>query len=430
MQRNAGPEGSTGGGAAVYGGPPPQGTALDGVMASLLAEMERRNGRAAVSPSRVEQPQDEPVMAKQTGMKRKCPLNGSQRPRRRQKDDLRALQHDVAQLEARLDAAKQRNPARYQREKEAAAARRERQSEKDLEIRKARLRHFAEVQMRASERMRGYIYKCQMQTEDTPTEFGLGFGAAGCCGGERMEYEPILDAPVYRRLEESLAGQYDQLGQIFQDAGLDHEQADLDDAQVVPGGDHGAFVRFASAKIAPFELEAISTAMWRGAQKSSVLDANLTGNADSTVYLKRECLLRHDPASSEGVAILLRGICRRFVEPHRIVLLWEGTGDWPRDYMRRHPSSVPIRERGYCVIRTFHSGKGRSCVPLSLFQTCVCMTPGLSADIAMDQPEHLQMLADLVIPSYRKILDAREQMLENAILDEMVHQRTASTSRY
>ncbi|KAG7393812.1 hypothetical protein PHYBOEH_005995 [Phytophthora boehmeriae] len=367
---------SRGGDTALFKELPPFGAKRDAFLAAILASSP---------PVRMKQQDNKP--------KRSCPFAGPGRKRRRADQDLKKLQKDVEELEVRLQAARNR-----------------RTTEKTVQG--------------DAQRFQSVLQACRMQAQnDADMAFGFGFATKMKCTGQ-LEYEPTVDAPAFKQLEKSLQDQYDQLDLVFQDAGLNQDKTDYCDAQVVTGGQQGAFVRFSTAKVAPFELDIISGAMWRSARKHSVLNMNSedAGCTKSTMYLKRQCMLQHDKDSPDGVAVLLRGVCRRFVEPHRIVLVWEGTGDWPLDYVRQHPGSAPIRERGYCVVQNFRDTKD-SRTPLSLFKTCVNMTPGLSAGIAMDQPEHLQMLSDVVIPSYRKILEAREQLLENAILDEMIHQR-------
>ncbi|GMF27179.1 unnamed protein product [Phytophthora lilii] len=281
--------------------------------------------------------------------KRSCPFADSA-PRQRRRpadDDISALQQDVAELEARLDAARRRKQPRNARQVNA-------------------------------DRLRNMLQACQKQAQQE-VEASVGVAAGLHCGG-RLEYEPSVDAPVFRGMEKGVADQYDQLAEVFRDAGLNESKTDFYDARVVTGAKQGTFVRFTTAKVAPFELDMISGAMWTGAKKNSVLNmAAIEGGDDAVIYFKKECMLQD--AGAGGIPVLLRGVCRRYVEPHRIVVVWEGTGDWPKDYLRSHPSSVPIRERGYCVIQTFRSArsKGGRAAPLSLFQTCICMTPALSA---------------------------------------------------
>eukprot|EP00644_Phytophthora_capsici_P016939 jgi/Phyca11/510390/fgenesh2_kg.PHYCAscaffold_59_\ len=326
--------------------------------------------------------------------KRSCPFAApaqtQKQPCRSTDDDIKTLQQDVEDLEARLAAARRRKMP---------------QSKKEIN----------------ANRLRAMLQACRKQVQKD-AEMHAAFHPCMSSVG-RLEYEPTVDAPVFSQMEKSVADQYDQLAQVFRDAGLNESKTDLFDARVVTGDTQGTYVRFTTAKVAPFPLDAIGGAMWKGALKSAAVNVGNNpaieqGDGD-VMYLKKQCMLQDD---TNGIPVLLRGVCRRFVEHDRIVLVWEGTGDWPKDYLRNNPSSVPIRERGYCVVQKFPTNGGRA-APLSLFQTCVCMTPGLSAAIDMDQPECLQMLSDVVIPSYRKILEAREQMLENAILDEMIHSK-------
>ncbi|CAH0476926.1 unnamed protein product [Peronospora belbahrii] len=332
--------------------------------------------------------------AVKTGTKRNCPVFAAPVKQRvcRPDDEIQALQQDVEELEARLAAAQR--------------------------CKKAHTKTHAIMN-----RLDSILQPCQKQTDQGVTTEFLDLSSCG-----QREYEPMVDAPVYRLMEKSVVDQYDHLAQVFRDAGLEDHETDLHDARVVTGGQQGTFVRFTTAKLVPFALDAISRAIWKTTRKSSALnmeaiESTIEGGDDSVMHVKRVCLLHDDATGCAGIPVLMRGVCRRFVEPHRIVVVWEGTGDWPKDYLQCNPSSVPIRERGYCVVQNFTSGNNNngSASPLSLLQICVCMTPGLSADIDTSEPECLQMLSNVVIPSYRKILDAREQTLENCILDEMVH---------
>ncbi|KAE8986953.1 hypothetical protein PR003_g23830 [Phytophthora rubi] len=363
---------------AVFTEIPPRGAQRDAFVAAILAQNMKKHA---------------------AGSKRSCPFaTPAATQRQRRDDDLSALQNDVAELEARLAAARRR--------RQPAAPKRQ--------LDPSRLRAMLQA-----------CHKQAQQEADITNAFTLGMQSV-----DRLEFEPSVDASVFEEMKKRVGDQYDQLGDVFRDAGLHESKTDFYDARVVTGAKQGTFVRFTTAKAAPFDVNTINTAMWAGAKKNAALNVSsaVESDDDEVLYLKKQCVLQQD-AGGGGISVLLRGVCRRFVEPHRIVVVWEGTGDWPKDYLRNNPSSVPIREHGYCVIQKLQSKSGRA-APLSLYQTCVCMTPGLSAGIDMDQPECLQMLSDVVIPSYRKILDAREQMLENAILDEMIHSKMRSSSTF
>lgn len=279
------------------------------------------------------------------GSKRSCPFAApaaTQRPRRN--DDLSALQSDVAELEARLAAARRRRqPAAPKRQLDPT-------------------------------RLRAMLQACRKQAQqdvNVHVAFTAGMSSVG-----PLEYEPSADAAVFRQMEKRVGDQYDELADVFRDAGLHESKSDFYDARVVTGAKQGTFVRYTTAKVAPFDMNTINAAMWAGAKKNAALnlsdDPAIESGDDEVLYLKKQCMLQQD-AGAAGIPVLLRGVCRRFVEPNRIVVVWEGTGDWPKDYLRSQPSSVPIRERGYCVIQRFQGGKSKA--PLSLHQTCVCMTP-------------------------------------------------------
>ncbi|TDH66393.1 hypothetical protein CCR75_002305 [Bremia lactucae] len=363
--------------AAVFADKPPRQSQLDTFLASILAENTKKYTNSK---------------------KRSCPFAGPAiQPRPRPNDDIEALQHEVEELEAKLaDARRQRaQPVR-------------------------RVDPF---------RLRSMLQTCHQQAQQE-ANIKCNFGA--CMPGRgQLEYEDSVDAPVFKQMEKNVATQYKQLAQVFRDADLDKGRTDFSDAKVVTNAHQGTFVRFTMAKMAPFPLDSISNAMWKCAKKHSVLnmkgDYAIESKNCDMLYLKRECMLQGE---SNNIPVLLRSVCRRFVEPDRVVVVWDGVGDWPKSYLRTYPGSVPIRERGYCVFQSPGHGvsKGGQALPLSQLQSCVCMKPGLSAEMDMNSPECLQMLQDVVIPSYRKILDEREQMLENAILDEIINSNMRSSS--
>ncbi|POM67276.1 Hypothetical protein PHPALM_16762, partial [Phytophthora palmivora] len=199
-------------------------------------------------------------MKKYSG-KRSCPFAApANTQRQRADDDMKALQRDVEELEARLAAARRRKAPQP---KQVNAA-----------------------------RLRAMLQACRKQAQqDASANFGFHPAMPG-----QPEYEPVVDAPVFRKMEKSVADQYDQLAQVFTDAGLNDSKTDFYDAQVVTGATQGTFVRFTTAKVAPFGLEAISGAMWNGAKKNSVLNMGaefaIEGGDSDVMYLKRECMLQ------------------------------------------------------------------------------------------------------------------------------------------
>ncbi|KAI9909479.1 hypothetical protein PsorP6_015068 [Peronosclerospora sorghi] len=299
------------------------------------------------------------------GNKRSCPFAAPAKPQRVRSsdDDLQTLQQDVEDLEATL-----------------AAVRRRKQSHNTARL----------------DRLHNFFKDSQQHARQLFSSLTIR---------TQLEYEPSIDAAVFQKMEQNVGKQYDDVAQVFHEAGLTDTTTDFYDARVVTGGQQGTFVRFTTAKVLLFSLDVIKDAMWNGIKKNSMLSygENFQPRDKDVMYIKREYMLQDDASSASGISVLLRCVCRRYVEPNRLVVVWEGTGDWPQDYLQRNPKSAPIRERGYCVFQPLER-RNRHVTPLTLFQGCVCMTPGLSTDIDMNKPECLQMLSNVVIPEIGDIV--------------------------
>ncbi|KAF1787182.1 hypothetical protein GQ600_20769 [Phytophthora cactorum] len=321
-----------GAGAAVFTDIPPLKAQRDAFLASILAQNMKKYA---------------------ANNKRSCPFAApAKRQRPRPDDDIKSLQQDVEELEARLAAARRRRSPQPKKQVDA-------------------------------DRLRAMLQACHKQAQQSAGMHSAFNPAMPSCG--QLEYEPTVDAQSSSKWRRALRTSTTNWRRFsvrpdFTTAGRTSTMLGWSRGQT-------GYVRaIHDGKVAPFALNAISGAMWNGAKKNSVLNMGLTLLLKAGTMMSCTSRGVYAAGRSSSIPVLLRGVCRRFVEPHRIVVVWEGTGDWPKDYLRSHPSSVPIRERGYCV-------------------TCVCMTPGLSAGIELDQPECLQMLSDVVIPSYRKILE-------------------------
>ncbi|CEG43503.1 uncharacterized protein PHALS_13696 [Plasmopara halstedii] len=139
--------------------------------------------------------------------KRSCPFD-EPASRRHSNDDIKALQHDVEELEIRL----------------AAVTRKTIKPTKKLRS----VHHHTILQA------------CYQQAQQK-INAKRSFSVLPKCG--QLEYEHKLDEPVYQRLNKSVALQYEQLAQVFSDAGLNQSRTDYYDARVVTGTQQGTFCK-------------------------------------------------------------------------------------------------------------------------------------------------------------------------------------------
>lgn len=139
------------------------------------------------------------------------------------------------------------------------------------------------------------------------------------------------------------------------------------------------------------------------------------------IYGKRQYFLRHDRSTEDGVPVLLRCMFRRIVEEDRVIGVWAGTGEWPKDVTSEHPSSAPVREKGWIAIRPCPSGNDQS-PSKTVIQVCLHVTPGLSDDTIQKDESYLNMMSSSMIESYQQLIDEREQVLENRFMDHLLRQ--------
>lgn len=136
--------------------------------------------------------------------------------------------------------------------------------------------------------------------------------------------------------------------------------------------------------------------------------------SESTLYIKKEYNL---PNTLE-VLVNIRTVFKRFVEDHRVIMLWESMGEWSSSESN---ASFPIRDRGWGVVQPFPDPSTRS--PVSIIRSSMFITPEIKNDADLVQATQVKLLADMVVPTYQLTLAARKQQLENMLLDHSIKLR-------
>lgn len=271
---------------------------------------------------------------------------------------------------------------------------------------------------------------------------------------------------MFAALECSVRSQLARLDDVFRSEGLTPSVTSTRRSHVEPSGENGPFLKFVSAKLLPFSLEVIaetvrqftlqSALSYHATDKVSrllVCKQELTLLSELTrtpclllvqtppnvVFAKQQYYLRPDRASdSVGVPLLLRCVFQHTTEGDRMLGVWSGTGEWPDEIARAHDSSAPIREQGWVLIQrcpTVHTSvSSRSSSPPStlsrcLVQSCLYVTPGLSDGAIRSDKSYLDVLSTVTAPSYQKLIDEREQILENRFMDRMLQIRAQQRVR-
>lgn len=146
--------------------------------------------------------------------------------------------------------------------------------------------------------------------------------------------------------------------------------------------------------------------------------------------IKARFMLRHvDAANAKPVPLDSRGIGKVVRDGSDSVRgIWAGHGEWPPEYTPDGASSLPIREKGWARLREFRSRGGQV---YTLMQSCLHMTPGVTGGdggMPVMPAECVALLADVIIPSYTNILHGRQQMMENAYMDELMREQKVGGS--
>lgn len=128
--------------------------------------------------------------------------------------------------------------------------------------------------------------------------------------------------------------------------------------------------------------------------------------AADTLVIKQD-LTVHD------VKLSVRVVCKKFVSGFRSVILWEGLCQWltPTDGM-----TTTTHEQGSILIEPLESlGEGSG---VSIAKGFVRLTPIYSSShLAQDT----RALTEIVLPSYQKVIDARNQYIENHLMDSIMN---------
>lgn len=148
---------------------------------------------------------------------------------------------------------------------------------------------------------------------------------------------------------------------------------------------------------------------------------------DDDVLLVKKAIPLQLENSELTTSIPVRAVFKRFLSHDRLVFCWEGTAEWPcelaesasdrTDANAPAPTGVPMREKGWGLVRPVLCSDTGAPSGLCNLQVCVHMTPGLSDDRVLEAPAQVAALANMVIPTYQRVMAAHFQMIENFLVD-------------
>lgn len=126
--------------------------------------------------------------------------------------------------------------------------------------------------------------------------------------------------------------------------------------------------------------------------------------------------------NGDSVSLNVHSVMKRFLTPNGIVLLLESSSDWRANLENSVPWVHSTEERGCFVIRNYaiDGAGGISDISPSISQlrSEVTLKPGdPSKATSFYLVAEARTINDVVIPSYRDIIESRHQFVENALFD-------------
>ncbi|POM62797.1 hypothetical protein PHPALM_28003 [Phytophthora palmivora] len=227
--------------------------------------------------------------------------------------------------------------------------------------------------------------------------------------GENLVYDVVQDDAVYQVLARTIDGHYLDMDRVLGDAGVLDATSEIFDARVSQPtlADTDCVLKTRTCAFLPYAMERVETAMWRRLEcESAILPENIKsskqlglplGNASNLIVSKREVHLG-------DTSFTIRLALKEFVDPTRLVYVWDAIGDWPQENTSLH---VSTREYGWSVFSPTDSAD------LSVLRSLVLVRSNTTPTVDVNLLERVMQL-------YRYTIEARYQKLENTLVDASI----------
>uniref|UniRef100_K3W9F8 M96 mating-specific protein family n=1 Tax=Globisporangium ultimum (strain ATCC 200006 / CBS 805.95 / DAOM BR144) TaxID=431595 RepID=K3W9F8_GLOUD len=334
----------------------------------------------------------------------------------RPKEEIETLRITATKLQQQLDDMQTKiAPSRDPTSSEVVPAKLVRMSpprlpeETEQERKNRELRQQLKLQLTFTDRLGQELTKCQ---KDTVSAAGMVDSTA--------QKSTELTSSDYIVFYEALAGKldtiYTELKSVFDDVDLlSSPTPEFKDAQIVYDDDQVATLQFRDAKVVPFDFQYVCDTAWQLVRSEAVNSgqdsSELILQDNDVLLLKKPFMIQGEDDPDLEICVPVRAVAKRFMSKDRMVVCWDGTADWPRELVdSQRAQSVSMYERGWGVVAPMPGHPG-----MSSLHMCMLTKPGVSDARLLSRREDL---AQLVIPSYQKMLDSRYQMIENMLFDK------------
>ncbi|KAG3199277.1 hypothetical protein PC128_g5401 [Phytophthora cactorum] len=235
-------------------------------------------------------------------------------------------------------------------------------------------------------------------------------------------YQLRLASPrVFDMLEKRVNARFRELEASFSDIQQRVPSADTELIQIYSkNGDRDTgIVESKRAQLLPFQETAISAIVWSIVELGGFPDSQ-----DSRVIRRSEDVYAVDSrltvclGNGESVSLNTHSVMKRFVVSTGTVLLLESNSNWASDF-EDSGSWVHTTDEGGCfVISSYALNGSRDPGDLSQLHSELTLKPsGPPENTSRYSKAGPRTVHDVVIPSFREIIESRHQFVENALFD-------------
>lgn len=287
------------------------------------------------------------------------------------------------------------------------------------EVENIKLKGLLQDQMKLSKGLEKILKKRCKQPNDHQQ------GAAA----KRLCLAPTDETAIYKNLEHNLAARVDQIHLVVEASRPSWASTDSLFARVVMDARKGHRLELSESKVFPFAVSNINEAIWQSLESETREPVSSDAPASmNTLILQRtldtlsaKTSLPLGHVKDEESELSIRIVFKRFVDRNRVLLLWEAVAKCQLNPPRNGFDEVEICESGWGAIEPLASGEDEFS---SIVQLCSHVSPKFP-DSGRSQ-EETDGVAELLIQSYRHLWVARQQRLENYLMESALGFRRAA----
>ncbi|KAG1703294.1 hypothetical protein DVH05_008203 [Phytophthora capsici] len=372
-------------------------------------------------------------MLRKTGM-----YGDPNRARNGRKLEIAYLREKVGQLETELQSVQERSslvsrPSTGQREHPAGQyetgeqlstrldtwrdfAEQQRSKREEAERENVRLKLVLASQIKIAKGLESILVKrAQQQISECSASIQKRVDVS-CPSGDTLDFR--ADAADFQGLLQYLDDAYSQVDAVLAANGLAWKEMTLHDVQMREGV-NGMYLEVFSNKVMPFGLHATAEATWnyfKGSKKHrGTLYAKEAQNLD-TPYTVIEHFSKELVAGNSSTDVRIKQIIRRYVEPHREVVVWVASIS-PVDMTQKPFGGFTSRHRSYAVIK-----RARMSTPQHEMSLLQLVSHGMldTETGTIYDPKYVRAITDFLLNDAARNIKADQQLIENVLMDQML----------